>query len=268
MQASAAEAACLSRGVTFTVDGSIAFITLDRPDAYNAIDSRTATGLCAAMSQIEASDAIRVIVLRGAGKGFCSGGDLAFFASRGDSLRATVDEMLGEGNRFLRALRETRKFVLVSVHGAAAGAGLSLVMAGDFCIAAADALFVPGYAKLGVSPDLGGTANTVQALGLRRAMRLFFLEERLSAADAERLGIVSKVVEPASLAEETLKLARSLAAIPPLAAESTKVLLRQAVTTPFAAQLDAEVESFQRCVHTAATKAALQGFVLKPRPAK
>ena len=246
--------------VILTIDGAIAFITLNRPNAYNAIDGAVTEGLVSAMLEIESSAAIRVIVLRGEGKGFCAGGDLAYFASRGDDLRASVGQLLEDGHRFLKALRATRKLVLVSVHGAAAGAGLSLVVAGDFCIASADAVFVPGYAKLGVSPDMGGTANMVRAIGLRRAMRVFLLEDRMNAAEAERLGIVSKIVDPSSLADETLKLARSLAAIPPAAAESTKALLRQASDTLFTDQLEAELESFQACIHSPTTLAALHRF--------
>jgi enoyl-CoA hydratase/carnithine racemase len=259
-----------SASVTLTIDGVVALITLNRPGAYNAIDASMTEGLVAAMAEVQAADAIRVIVLKGAGKGFCSGGDLAFFAGQGDELRGSVDRLLAQGHRFLQALRDTQKLVLVSVHGAAAGAGFSLAVAGDFCIAAADAVFVTGYAKLGVSPDMGGTANMTRAIGLRRAMRVFFLEDRLSAADAERLGIVSRVVAPDSLDEETRRLAQTLAAIPAAAAASTKRLLQQAASTPLAEQLQAELESFQACVHTPVTQSALQRFADKAanRPSK
>jgi len=249
-----------ARAVNLEIDGAIAQITLNRPDTYNAIDAGMTQGLAAAIADIESMPEVRVILLKGAGKGFCSGGDLAFFASRGESLRPTVDRMLRDGHRFLEALRSTRKLVVVSVHGVAAGAGLSLAVAGDFCIAASDATFVPGYAKLGVSPDLGGTANMTRAIGIRRAMRLYFLEERITAAEAERLGIVSRIVEPHLLAEETRRIARALAEIPLAAAQSTKSLLRQATTTPFAQQLEAELESFQACVHTATTQSELRRF--------
>ena len=250
--------------VRLTFDGPVALITLNRPEAYNAINTSMTEGLVAAMKDIESSADVRVIVLRGEGKGFCAGGDLTFFASQGDALRRTVDQMLGDGHRFLQSLQDTRKLVLVSVHGAAAGAGLSLVVAGDFCIAASDAVFVAGYGKLGVSPDLGGTANMTRAIGLRRAMRVFFVEDRMSAALAEQLGIVSKVVQPSSLAEETMKLAHKLAQVPQAGAEATKALLRQALATPFAVQLEAELESFQACVHSPATQAALLRFGGKP----
>lgn len=250
-------------GVALALQGPIAFITLDRPEAYNAIDADVTHCLRVAIDTIEQSADTRVIVLRGAGKGFCAGGDLPFFAAQGDGLRQTVDTMLDDGNRFLVALRETNKLVVASVHGAAAGAGLSLVMACDFCIAASDASFVPAYARLAVSPDMGGTANMIRALGLRNAMRVFFLEDRLTAADAERLGIVSRIVAPGELAEATLAMAQRLADLPRAAAESTKALLRQALHTGLAEQLAAELASFQDCIHGAETQAALQRFSQK-----
>lgn len=249
-----------SPSVELTQHGSVSFITLNRPDAYNAIDAEVTRLLLAAMVQIEASTETRVIVLRGAGKGFCAGGDLPFFAAQGDALRGTVDQMLGDGGRFLQALHDTNKLVIASVHGAAAGAGLSLVVACDFCIAASDAVFIPAYIKLAVSPDMGGTANMVRAIGLRAAMRVYFLEDRLTASDAQQLGIVSRMVDPSNLTDATLALALRLSQLPRDAAESTKALLRQATHTELADQLAAEVSSFQACIHGSETQAALKRF--------
>ena len=106
----------------------------------------------------------------------------------------------------------------------------------------------------------------VRGLGLRRAMRVFFLEERLDAAAAERLGIVSRIVDDDRLADATAHLANALAALSPDAAASTKALLRQAVAAPLAQQLDAELASFQSCVHSPAVQAALRGFERRGRP--
>jgi enoyl-CoA hydratase/carnithine racemase len=246
--------------VVLTKHGAVAFITLNRPDAYNAINSEVTRLLLAAISDIEKSAQTRVIVLRGAGKGFCAGGDLPFFAAQGDKLRTTVDQMLGDAGRFLQALRDTNKLVIASVHGTAAGAGLSLAVACDFCIAAANAVFVPAYTKLAVSPDMGGTANMVRAIGYRNAMRVFFLEDRLSAEQAERLGIVSRIVEPSALSEATLGLAQRLAQLPQAGCESTKALLRQASCTELSEQLAAELDSFQSCIQGPETQAALRRF--------
>jgi enoyl-CoA hydratase/carnithine racemase len=246
--------------VVLTHDGPVSFITLNRPHAYNAIDAEVTRSLAAAIAEIDASPVTRVVVLRGAGKGFCAGGDLPFFAAQGDDLRRTVDRMLDDGARFLQALRNTDKLIIASVHGTAAGAGLSLVVACDFCIAASDAVFVPAYAKLAVSPDMGGTANLVRAIGYRHAMRVCFLEDSLTAADAERIGIVSRIVEPWALPDATLALALRLSGLSRTSAESTKALLRQASRTELPEQIAAELVSFQACIHGPETQAALKRF--------
>ncbi|HEY9239653.1 MAG TPA: enoyl-CoA hydratase/isomerase family protein [Burkholderiaceae bacterium] len=250
-------------GVVLSLEGAIAFVTLNRPDAYNAIDADVTRLLREAIDEIERSTQVRVIVLRGAGKGFCAGGDLPFFAAQGTGLREAVDRMLDDGNHFLQALRSTNKLVVASVHGAAAGAGLSLVMACDFCIAASDAVFVPAYAQLAVSPDMGGTAHMVRAIGVRNAMRVFFLEDRFDALQAERLGIVSRVVDAPSLSEATLALALRLAGLSRTSSEATKALLRQAPLTDLRTQLAAELDAFQTCIHGAETQAALRTFTHK-----
>jgi enoyl-CoA hydratase/carnithine racemase len=249
--------------VVLTHEGPVSFITLNRPNAYNAIDAEVTRLLWAAIAEIEASPVARVVVLGGAGKGFCAGGDLPFFAAQGDGLRQTVDRMLDDGGRFVQALRDTDKLVIASVHGVAAGAGLSLVVACDFCIAASDAVFIPAYAKLAVSPDMGGTANLVRAIGYRQAMRVFFLEDRLTAAEAARVGIVGRVVEPSELPDATLALALRLSGLSRVSAESTKALLRQASRTGLAEQLAAELHSFQACIHGPQTQAALSRFSQK-----
>jgi enoyl-CoA hydratase/carnithine racemase len=249
--------------IDLAVEASVATLTLNRPDKRNAMSDEMRTEFIAALEQVAADKDIRALVLTGAGKGFCAGGDLPFFAGQGDALRDTVDRMLNDAHRFLELLRATNRLVLASVHGAAAGAGLSLVVACDFCIAASDAVFVPAYTRLGVSPDLGGTANLVRAIGVRAAMRVHFLEERMSAAQAESLGIVSRIVEVSALTDSTLKLAHELATLPQEAAESTKALLRQASQTALPQQLVAELASFQACVHRPALQAALQRFTKK-----
>ncbi len=245
-------------GVLLAFEGAVAYITLNRPAKYNALDEPVIQLLLSCLGQIEAAPDVRVIVIRAVGKGFCGGGDLQFFASQCEDLMDTVDRMLGAANDFLLRLRNSRKLVIASVQGAAAGAGISLVVACDFCIASSQAVFVPAYAKLAASPDFGGTANMVRAIGLRNAMRLYFMEERLSAAGAKEIGIVSKVVEPAELADATHELALHLASLPPAFVEATKPLLDQAVLNDLTTQLAAEKQSFEACIQQPAAQAALK----------
>jgi enoyl-CoA hydratase/carnithine racemase len=157
------------------VEGPIATITLNRPAAFNAIDLSIAKRLEALSLEVEASDDVRVVVIEGAGRAFCAGGDLQTIgsAAAADTVAPVVGELLQHYHTFITTLKRMPKIVLASVHGSAAGAGLSLAFVCDLCIAAEDARFTPAYAKLGVSPDGGGTVGVVAAVGARRALQIF-----------------------------------------------------------------------------------------------
>lgn len=151
--------ACLS------VNGMIATITLNKPTAYNAIDTDMALRLKLLALEVEARKDIRVLVLAGAGKSFCAGGDLDFFVRHIDDLAPPITQLLTDLNIFLLVLQRMPALVLTSVQGVAAGAGFSLAFMGDFCIAADNARLRPAYIQIGLSPDAGGTAALVRAVG-------------------------------------------------------------------------------------------------------
>src|SRR3954453_19537401 len=195
------------------IEGPIATITLNRPDAFNAIDLSIARKLEQLAAQVEADDNIRVLVIEGEGRAFCAGGDLQTIgaAAAADNIAPVVGELLRHYHAFITTLRRMPKIVLASVHGSAAGAGLSLAFVADLCIAAEDARFTPAYAKLGVSPDGCGTVGVVASVGARRALQIFLAEDSFSAAQAYQWGLVAKVVPPAELKTATRDLARRLA---------------------------------------------------------
>jgi enoyl-CoA hydratase/carnithine racemase len=245
------------------IDGRIATITLNRPEAYNAIDATLAAALAGIGDELAASDDVRVVILRGAGPTFCAGGDIRTFAANIDALEPMVRDLLGELHRFLVALREGPRLVITSVHGSAAGAGFSLALLGDLCIAAENAKFVPAYAKLGVSPDGGGSIGVVERIGARRALALFLAEDGLTAEEAFQAGLVNKVVPAAELEAATRALAERVSRTAPTAIAATKALIQQSASTPFAAQLDAEMEQMVRCMATPAFRANVEGFLAK-----
>src|SRR5579863_4696372 len=191
------------------VDGAIATITLNRPSAFNAIDLSIAKKLEQLVAEVEADDDIRVLVIEGAGRAFCGGGDLQTIgaAAAADTVAPVVGEMLSHYHAFITTLRRMPKIVLSSVHGSAAGAGLSLAFVADLCIAAEEARFTPAYAKLGVSPDGGGTVGVVAAVGTRRALQIYLAEDGFSAAQAHDWGLVTKVVPAVELKAATRELA-------------------------------------------------------------
>jgi enoyl-CoA hydratase/carnithine racemase len=247
------------------VDGPIATITLNRPAAFNSIDLSIAKKLEQLSAEAEASDDIRVLVIEGEGRAFCAGGDLQTIgaAAAADTIGPVVGELLQHYHAFITTLRRMPKIVLASVHGSAAGAGLSLAFVADLCIAAEDARFTPAYAKLGVSPDGGGTAGVVASVGTRRALQIYLAEDGFSATQAQDWGLVAKVVPATELKAATRELAHRLAQNAPAALAATKALIHRAPVTPIEQQLDAERDAIIGCMQTDAFRAAVKKFTSK-----
>lgn len=247
------------------VDGAIATITLNRPAAFNAIDLSIAKRLERLAGEVEASDEIRVLVIQGEGRAFCAGGDLQTIggAAAADNIAPVVGEMLAHYHAFIASLRRMPKLVLTSVHGSAAGAGLSLAFVADLCIAAEDARFTPAYGKIGVSPDGGGTVGVVASVGVRRALQIFLAEDSFTAQQAYDWGLVAKVVPAAELKAATRELALRLAQNAPAGLAATKTLIYRSPTTPIEQQLAAERDAIIDCMHTEDFRLAVKRFLSK-----
>jgi 2-(1,2-epoxy-1,2-dihydrophenyl)acetyl-CoA isomerase len=202
------------------VEDGVAFLTMNRPDRRNALSDPMLQGLAVALRECETAADVRCVVLTGAGGAFCSGGDVKGMAAAGaggGGARAalTLDERI---HRQRLSQRETAgriarmpKPVVASLPGAAAGAGLSLALACDLRIASERAILTTAFAKVGFSGDYGGTWFLSQLVGSAKARELYFLSDRIDAKEAERLGLVNKVVPDAALEAETRALARRLA---------------------------------------------------------
>jgi enoyl-CoA hydratase/carnithine racemase len=247
------------------IDGPIATITLNRPASFNSIDLSIAKRLKELAAEVEASDAIKVLVIEGAGRAFCAGGDLPTLgtAAASDTIAPVVGELLHHYHAFIAALVHMPKIVLASVHGSAAGAGFSLASVADLCIAADDARFTPAYAKLGASPDGGGTAGLTAAVGPRRALQIFLAEDSFSATQALQWGLVVKVVPPVELKAATRELALRLAKNSTSTIAATKRLIQRAPTNSIEHQLDAERDAIIDCMHTDEFRAAIEKFLRK-----
>ncbi|ABQ34964.1 MULTISPECIES: enoyl-CoA hydratase/isomerase family protein [Bradyrhizobium] len=248
-----------------SINGAIATITLDRPAAFNAINLAIAQRLEQLAAQVEADPSIRVLVLKGEGRAFCAGGDLQTIgaAAEADTITPVVSELLHHYHAFIASLRRMPKIVLASVHGSAAGAGMSLAFAADLCIAADEARFTPAYAKLGVSPDGGGTVGVVATAGVRRALQIFLAEDSFTAAQAYEWGLVAKVVSASELAAATEALAQRLAQNMPAGIAATKALIHRAPTSTVEDQLAAERDAIINCMHTGEFRAAVKRFTSK-----
>lgn len=244
-------------------EGAVATLTFNRPAALNAIDVPMARSLLAAAKQLAADATIRAVVLRGAGKGFMAGGDLATLRANpvqgANALIAPLHEALG----ILAAMNAP---VIAQVHGVAAGAGLSLVLLADFVLIAEDARLNMAFVKLGASCDTGSSWALPRLVGLRRALEIALLGDTLSAADAERLGLANRVVVADRLEAETDVLAQRLACGPTLAYGAMKRLMRESFDRSLPDQLNAEAAAFERCAGTQDFRAGVEAFYAREAP--
>ena len=249
--------------VLLSREGGIVFLTLNRPEAMNALDVPTAQAFLAACRTLSGDATVRAVVVRGSGRAFGVGGDLA--ALQHDSVDV-AEALIGTLHEAVLLLAALDAPVIASLHGVTAGGSLSLSMACDLAIAAQGTRFNLAYANVAASCDVSGSWNLPRLVGLRNAMQIALLSETFDAAEALRLGLVNWVVPAADLERETLALAQRLAAGPTLAYGRLKRLMRQSFESELPAQLDAERENFKASTDTGDFKEALQAFFAKRPP--
>lgn len=246
--------------------GAAAVVTLNRPDKLNALDDALMRDLDRVTGEVAEDPAVRAVLLRGAGRAFMAGGDVAYFNAHLETLERRFMEV-GQGfHASVKRLRTMPKPVLACVHGAVAGGGLSVMLACDLAIASRDAQFSLAYASIGTSPDGGSSFTLPRIVGLRKALELAFMGDRLDADEAAALGLVNWVVEPEELEVRALDILARLAAGPTFAYGRTKALFNETWERPMAEQLDAELASFARCVPTEDFAEGTGAFVAKRPP--
>jgi len=250
--------------VLVRVDGGVGTITLNRPAALNALTIPMKEHLLAVLEEVAGNRAVRAIVLTGAGRAFCAGQDLK---ERLEPDPAPFGEELGlRYNPLVRALRGLPQPVIAAVNGVAAGAGASLAFACDLRIAAEGASFVLAFGRIGLVPDTGATWTLPRLVGAARAADIALLGDAVDAAEALRIGLVSRVVAADALADEAAGLAARLAAGAPLAMTLTKRALGAAFDLDFDAALEAEAEAQQRAGSSRDHAEGLSAFVEKRQP--
>jgi 2-(1,2-epoxy-1,2-dihydrophenyl)acetyl-CoA isomerase len=223
-------------------DGGLARLTLNRPDAANAIDQATAEALEDAASRLLDAEGLRAVLLTGAGSRFCAGGDVRAFADAGDELERALEAILHPLHLAVAKLALLEAPVVAVVQGSAAGAGLALVAGADLVLASSSAKFVMAYTGIGLVPDGGSTWYLPRIVGLQRALDLALTNRVLSADEACAWGLVSRVVADGVLTDEAESLARSLACGPTGALGAAKRLLRLSLTRDLETQLAHEAE--------------------------
>ncbi|MDR0226357.1 MAG: enoyl-CoA hydratase/isomerase family protein [Burkholderiaceae bacterium] len=244
-------------------EGAIATLIFNRPAALNAIDVPMALALRDAVRGLALDRTLRCVVMKGAGRAFMAGGDLDTLAADPARGAAELLELLNEAVALLAQLDAP---VIAQVHGAAAGAGLSLMLQADFVHAAEDTRFNLAYIKLGASCDVGASWALPRMVGLRNALEIAMLGETLTSADAQRLGLINRALPAAELDDSVAQLARRLAAGPTVALGHMRRLMRSGLERNLREQLAAEACAFDACAHTADLPRGIAAFHAKQIP--
>ena len=248
----------------------IATLTLNRPEVLNALNAEMREALLDSIAAIEVDEAVRVVVIKGAGQHFMAGGDVkGFYADRDKSAhqkRRRFLEGINNMHPILFGLRRMPKPVIASVQGYAAGFGASLAIAADLTIAAADARFTLAYVRIGTSPDGAATYFLPRMVGLKRALEIGLLGDDIAAETAQRYGMVNFVVPAERLKAETAKLARRLATGPTGALGRVKQLMNASIDNQFEHQLQMEAEAFAHNAVSDDFREGVSAFVEKRKP--
>lgn len=262
-----AEPAAAAALVLESREGEVATLTLNRPDRLNALNVELGTALAAALRRVADDPVVRAVVLTGAGRAFCSGGDIGVLRdARRRNAGHELESLLRAGLEIVLAVADMPKPVVAAVNGPAAGAGMNLALACDIRIASDQASFGQNFAKVGLFPDFGGTYLLPRLVGPARAAELLYTGEMIGAAEAERIGVVNRVVPHDRLAEHVRDLAARLAAAPPLAVRAVRQTLFGNDRAELARALEAEIEQQAKCFLSEDCLEGLNAFLEKRPP--
>ena len=253
--------------LSLDVTGGVATLALNRPDAFNALNLALARELLGAVVELGEDPAVRCVVLTGAGRAFCGGGDVKDFADNLPRIGVLIKELTTYVHGAVSRLVRCPKPVLTAVNGVAAGGGLALAMAGDLVLAAESARFTMAYSRIGATPDGSSSYWLPRLVGLRRAVELFYTNRVLTAREALEWGLVTRVVPDAELADATRKLAGELAQGPTLALGRGKLLFHAATTESLETQMELESQAIAGSGHTEDFAEGVRAFVAKRPPA-
>jgi len=249
--------------ILFEIKDSIGLITFNRPDKLNSFNREMSLLMQEKLDECKRNN-VRCVYITGAGKGFSAGQDLAEVADpQGPGLSVILSEHY---NPIVMRIRKLEKPVIAAVNGVAAGAGANIALCCDIVVAAQSASFLQAFSKIGLIPDSGGTHILPRLIGWQKASALMMLGEKVSATDAERLGMVYKVFPDESFADESLKIATTLAQMPTKGLAYTKRILSLSFNNTFEDQLQDEDIFQQRAAQTADYREGVTAFLEKRQP--
>jgi 2-(1,2-epoxy-1,2-dihydrophenyl)acetyl-CoA isomerase len=252
--------------ITHAVAEGVATITLNRPEVLNSCNRPMVAELAHAATAAAEDDAVRVVVLTGAGRAFCAGQDLAEAVPPEPEARPDIGDIVAGYNTLIRALRTMEKPVLAAVNGVAAGAGANIALACDFVVASENASFIQAFAKIGLVPDNGGTFFLPRLVGMARATQLAMLADKVRATQAMEWGMIYRVVPETELRAVTREFAADLASQPTRGLGLIKRALNAAWSNDLDRQLDLEAELQREAGQTADYLEGVRAFQEKRRP--
>jgi 2-(1,2-epoxy-1,2-dihydrophenyl)acetyl-CoA isomerase len=253
--------------VEFEVREQIAYITLNRPDAANALNAEVAMQLDQAALRCDEDENVRAVLLTGAGRMFCGGGDLkAFAAQPPEHLPAYLKTVTLYFHQAIHRFARMRAPMLVAVNGNAGGGGMSLALAGDIVLAGESARFTMAYTRVGLTPDGSSTYTLPRLVGFRRAAELMLTNRTLSAREAEQIGLITRVVPDGELLQHADALVRELAQGATRAFGGVKRLLYSSATTSLAEQMELETEWIAEMARTRDAQEGIAAFLGKRIP--
>jgi 2-(1,2-epoxy-1,2-dihydrophenyl)acetyl-CoA isomerase len=248
-------------------DDGVATLVMNRPEKLNALNKELPTALHDALARADANKDVRVVVVTGAGRAFCAGGDLALIGKGHDENDMTeLEPVLRSGVLAVLKMRTMRQPVIAAVNGPAAGAGMNIALAADIRIASDTATFGQNFAKVGLFPDYGGTYFLPELVGPSRAAELFYTGDMIDAQTALQLGIVNRVVPAAQLESEAKALAHKIAQGPQLAIRAVKRALFASNKAKLVKALDHEVQEQMKCFVSEDCGQGIRAFMEKRKP--
>jgi 2-(1,2-epoxy-1,2-dihydrophenyl)acetyl-CoA isomerase len=255
------------KALLYTLENDVAWVTMNRPEQRNAVNAELRDELIGVFTDARTNAAVRALVLTGAGKGFCTGADLSGPRGQGPSGPGAGRELMkGSSQRLIRALWDLEKPVVAAVNGVAAGLGTHLAFASDFVIASSEARFIEVFVRRGIAVDAGGAFLLPRLVGLQKAKQMVFFGDDMSAAEAERWGLVSKVVAAEQLGATAREWAERLAQGPTFAIGMSKRLLNRSLESSFETALEEEAMAQMLVTQSEDTREGMMAFAERRQP--
>lgn len=255
----------MSETIQLKVEDNVAYIHLNRPKAFNSFNREMALAFQEALKSADQNTAVRAVYVTGQGKAFCAGQDLKEVTDpeQNPGFKRILEEHY---NPIIRLIRSLKKPVIAAVNGVAAGAGANIALACDIVVASEKAAFIQAFSKIGLIPDSGGTFFLPRLIGFQKASALAMLGDKVTAEEAERLGMIYQVLSSEDFEEQSQKLAKKLAKMPTKALMQTKELLNQSLNNTLEEQLDLEGASQIEAAQSLDYHEGVQAFVEKRKP--